>query len=277
MLHSLKKFFKSKMVATNYDTYNNEVAGLTAPNLHSGIRYEISRAIFPFLQLSSVGSYDKKQKSHQYFATVSSNRSIFQFSTDNSRNYQFKSSFVIGPLVNKVHSIISSKKEVFNQIESIYNSKFYNIGLKLISPAYEASNLIYVINYWRSLGHLCFGAEAVGFKNELGISFSTRYENEDSVYCFNLQRFNLITVSFYKKIMKKLEIGAEVKKSQEYFSTAAGVRLRNFKNDIKCTIDQRLNMNTSWNEKLSENISIDFTCGYDFEDFDYGIGISYES
>lgn len=277
MVEFLKNLFKSRRISTTFDSYNHEVSSITSPDIFCGLKYEISKAVLPFLQVASIGCSGKRERSRQYFATLSTGNSVFQFSSDSNRSYQLKSSFVTGPFVHRIHSIISSKKEIFNQAESMYSSPFCSIGLKLMSPTFEASNLVYIVNCWRSIGRLCLGAEVVGMKNQLGISLSTRLENDDSVYCFNLQRFNLITLSFYKKLLGALEIGAEVKKSKEFFSTAAGLRIRNLRSELKCAVDQRLNMSMSWNERLTENLSVSFGCECDFEEFDYGVGINYES
>lgn len=277
MVKFLTNLFKGRKISTTFDSYNHESSSITSPDAFSGLRYEISKTILPFLQVTSIGSSSKREKSHQYFATLSTGSSVFQFSSDSNRNYQLKSSFATGPFVHKIHSIVSSKKEMFGQMESMYNSPFYNIGLKLISPTFEASNMIYILNCWRSLGRLCLGAEVVGTKNHLGLSLSTRLESEDSVYCFSLQRFNLITLSFYKKLLGALEVGGEVRRSKGFFSTAAGLRIKNLKSEVKCTVDQRMNMSMSWNERLTESLSVSFGCEYDFEEFEYGVGISYES
>lgn len=276
MVGLFRGFLRSRKISTTFDTYNHEAASITSPGGLSGLRYEISKTVLPFLQVSTVGPSSRQEKS-QYFATLSTNNSVFQFSSDSSRNYQFKSSFVTGPFVHKIHSIVSSRKEVFSQMESMYNSPFYSIGLKLVSPAFEASNLIYIVSCWRSLGRLCLGAEAVGMKNQLGVSFSTRLENEDSVYCLNVQRFNLITLNFYKRLLGIFEVGAEVKKSRDFFSTAAGLRVKSLKSEVKCTIDQKLRMTMGWNERLTESLSVSFGWEYGLEGFDYGVGINYES
>lgn len=276
---SLKSFFSSKPVSTTYDSYNHETSAILAKSDFSGIKSEISKTIFPFLQISTISNFNKnKPVVQQYFSTFSFKNAIFQFCTDNNRGYQLKSSFIIGPLINKIHSIVSSKKEVYTQFESMYGSKFFNLGLRIISPTFEASNLIYIFNFWRCLGNACFGMEVVGMDKEIGISVSSRIEVKDSVCCISLQRLNLLTLSLYKRIFGNLELGAECKaNTSSVISYGAGLRIRNGKTDFKLNIDQNLSARMIWDEKLTENFAINFSSIYDEEGFNYGVGFMYES
>ena len=156
------------------------------------------------------------------------------------------------------------------------SSKFYNIAFKLVSPAFEASNLIYIINYFATVKCLSFGVEAVGLKNEVGLSFSTRIENGQSVYSANLQRFNQLTLSYYRKICNIFEVGTELKKTKDTLSYTGGLRVKNRKSEVKGTIGSDGIFNFYWNESLNENLKIEFSSIYDWEDFDYGVSLVYE-
>lgn len=273
MLNFKKIFFSNtKPITTTYDTYNSEVLQVITPNFFKGLRVELSKTVLPFLQISSV----KSPSTSQTFVTMSSTNSVFQFSVDNNRNFQLKSSHLFGPIVSKFHSIISREKEVFSQAEAILNSKFYNIAFKLVSPAFEASNLIYIINYFATVKCLSFGAEAVGLRNEVGLSFSTRIDNGQSVYSANLQRFNQLTLSYYRRIRDIFEIGTEIKKTKDTLSYTGGLRVKNQKSEVKCTLGSDSIFNFYWNESLSENIRIEFSSFYDWEDFEYGVSLIYE-
>lgn len=274
-MFSLSKIFSSKThpIKTTYDSYNQEVLQVITPNFFKGIRVELSKTILPFLQVSNV----KSTSTNQTFLSMNSRNSVFQFSVDNHRNYQFKSTHLTGPIVAKFHSIISREKEVFNQAEAMFNSKFYNVVFKLISPAFEASNLIYIVNYFATVKCLSFGAEAVGLKNEVGLSFSTRLDNGNSVYGANLQRFNQLTMSYYRKFKQIFEIGAEIKKSKENLSYAGGIRVKNQKSEVKCSLDSDMIFNFYWNEALTENLKVEFTSSYDWDELDYGVSLIYES
>ena len=232
-MFNFKKFFfsRTKPITATYDSYNQEVIQVISPNFFKGLKVELSKTVLPFLQVSSVRS----QSTNQTFITMSSKNSVFQFSVDNNRNFQLKSSHLFGPVVSKFHSIISKEKEVFSQAEAILTSKFYNIAFKLVSPAFEASNLIYILNYFATVRCLSFGVEAVGLKNEIGLSFSTRFENGPSVYSANLQRFNQLTLSFYRKIYEIFEIGTELKKTKDSLSYNGGIRVKNQKSEVKCS------------------------------------------
>ncbi|ELA41370.1 uncharacterized protein VICG_01611 [Vittaforma corneae ATCC 50505] len=265
--------FRTAPIKTTYDTYNREALQIITPNMFSGLRAEISKTVLPFCQISNI----RTNSTNQTFLTLSSRNSVFQFSFDSNRNYQLKSSLLTGPLVSKFHSIISHKKEIFNQFEAVLNSRFYNVALKLISPTFDASNLVYIVTYFVSLGFLDCGFEVVGLSNELGISFSSRIEGKDSVYCANIQRFNTLALSFYHKVLEFLELGGEIKRSPSSLSYAAGMRIRNYRSDVRCSIDSSRNVYFDWSESLSENLRIEFSSSYDWEDFEYGIGLSYES
>lgn len=264
--------FKNKPVKTTYDTYNNEILQIITPNIFSGLRTEISKTISSFCQISNI----KTDSTNQTFLTFSSKNSVFQFSFDNDRNYQLKSSLLTGQIVSKVHAIISRKKEIFSQFETILSSKFYNIAFKLISPTFEASNLVYIITYFASLKFFSFGFEAVGINNEVGLSFATRLENKESICCVNIQRFNIITLSLYHRILKILELGVEIKKSKDNFSYSGGMRIKNYKSEVKCCLDSNFNIFFDWSENLTENLKIDFSSSYDWEELEYGIGLTFE-
>ncbi|KAI4291156.1 mitochondrial import receptor subunit TOM40 [Pancytospora philotis] len=276
MAWSLKNLFSadSKPLATSYDSYNREAAALTNHSRSTGIKYEISKMVLPYLQLSAIKT--GHSPTVQYFTTLSFPRSVFQMCFDTDRSYQLRSSVACGPITARIHSIVSSKREVYAQLESLYSGRFYNMGLKLISPAIQASNLIYVFNCWRAFGRVFVGMEAVGMDGELGIALSSRYEKNDSVYCLSLQRFNLVVASFYRRVFGNVEVGAELQRSQSYFSTAAGLRLRTFRTELKCSVDQSLNFGCEWNEKLTEGLTVSFNGTCDEAGFNYGVGLFFE-
>lgn len=270
----LKKIWGTKPTPLNstYDTYNREARQIITPNLLTGMRVEISKTILPYLQISNI----KTNSTAQTFLTLSSRNTVFQFSFDSNRNYQFKSSLLTGPLVTKLHSIVSHKKDVFNHLETALATKFHNLTFKLISPTFTAANLIYIVSYFVSLRFISCGVEAIGQNNELGLSFSTRIENEKGVYCASIQKFNTLVLSFYRRIMGHLELGGEVSKSRSGVSYAAGMRVRNYRSDVKCSVDSNCNFYLDWNEALTENLRIEFSSSYDWKDFEYGIGLVFE-
>jgi len=270
----LKKIWcaKPKPLNSTYDTYNREALQIITPSLLTGIRMEISKTILPYLQISSI----KTDSAAQTFLTLSSRNSVFQFSFDSNRNYQFKSSLLAGPLVTKLHSIVSQKKDVFNHLEAALASKFHNLTFKLISPTFAAANLVYIVSYFVSLRLLSCGFEVIGQNNELGISFSTRVEDGKGVYCASIQKFNTLVLSFYRRIMGCLELGGEVSKTRSRTSYAAGMRVKNHRSDVRCSVDSSCNVYFDWNESLSENLRIEFSSSYDWKDFEYGIGLVFE-
>lgn len=265
-------FFKRKPIKTTYDTYNYETQQIVTPNFFTGLRAEISKSISSFCQLSTI----KTQESTQNFITLSTKETIFQFSFDSNRNYQVKSSLLTGPVVSKFHAIVSRKKDIYSQFETVLNSRFYNVCFKLISPTFEAANLIYIVNCFTTMGFITWGFEAVGLNKEIGLSFSTRMENENSVVCANLQRFNTLTVSFYHRLMDMLEIGGEVVRSKERVSYSGGVRIKNHRSEIKGSMSSNGNLYFDWSENLSENLKVEFSMNYDWDELIYGIGMSFE-
>lgn len=270
----LKRVFNSKnsLISTNYDSYNHEVVEITNHNKHDGLRIEITKTILPFLQFTAIKTGDISQ----YFTTLSQSNSAFQFCFDSNRSIQLRASALAGPVIGKWHTIVTSQRQVYSQFETAYNSVLYNIGFKVISPSFQAASLIYILNYCRAFGRLCLGFEAVGMNNELGLSFSSRMENNNSIYCLSLQRFNLLAISFYRRINKLLELGIEIKRSSSFLSTSAGLRIRNYKSDVKINLDNRFNIGFNWDEKLSESLSFNFNATQDVDGLEYGIGFIYD-
>lgn len=266
------KFFKRKPIKTTYDSYNYEAQQIITPNLFTGLRAEISKSVSSFCQLSTI----KTQQSTQNFITLSTKDTIFQFSFDDNRNYQLKSSILLGPVVSKLHTIVSRKKEVYNQFEAVLNSKFYNVCFKLISPTFEMANLIYIVNCFASVGFMTWGFEAIGVDKEVGLSFSTRIDDGSNVLCANLQRFNTLTVSFYRRIKGILDIGGEIIKSQERLSYSGGIRIKNHRTEVKSSMSSNGNLYFDWSESLTESLKVEFSLNYDWDEVIYGIGMSFE-
>lgn len=269
------KLFKRRPVKTTYDSYNYEIQQVVTPNLFTGLRAEISKSLSSFCQFSTIRSED----SYQNYVTLSTRETIFQFSFDNARNYQMKSSILFGPIVSKFHTIISRKKDVYSQFETVLNSKFYNVCFKLISPTFEATNLIYIVNCFLSMGFMSGGIEAVSLNKEVALSFSARVENDNSVICANLNKFDTLTVSFYQRLMDILEIGCEVTKktnNDNPLSCSGGIRIKNHRSEVKSSISSNGNLYFDWNENLAENLKIEFSMNYDWYELVYGVGIVFD-
>jgi len=265
-------------LSTTYDTYNAEASAITSRSFHKGLRYEISKTILPFLQVSTIKNKTKKSVNEQYFSTVSVANSIFQFSFDSSRNYQFKSSAIIGPIIVKCQSIVSRQRELYNQLECIYHSRFFNIGLKFINPTIDASNAVYIVNFWNSVGAFCFGAEMVGVSNHLSFGIQSRLETPDSIYSIGVQRFNSVILSYYKKIARFLECGFEVTNSNGVYKGVIGMKIQSFRSELVANINHSMELNFVWHEKLTERITVSFNGLLSPNDpFEYGIGLNYES
>lgn len=278
-------FFRTRPLSTTFDTHNHEVSAITAHTGSSGLRCEISKAVASFLQITAIRT--ATQPATQLFTTFSFPSTkllgrvplpgtVFQLCFDTGRSYQLRAAAGRGSLVARLHSIVSSQKAVYTQLEALYTSAFWSACARLVSPTFSAADLVYVFSYWRALGTACIGAEAVGVNNEVGISIASRVEAGDSVYCLSLQRFNTLTASFYRRLCSGLEIGGEISKSVSHVSAAAGLRLRTFRTELKCSIDQRMRMGFEWDEKLTENLSVNFNGTYDDDGFGYGLGMLYE-
>lgn len=259
-------------IKTTYDNYNYEIQQIITPNFFTGLRAEISKSISSFCQFSTI----KTQESTQNFLTLSTKETIFQFSFDSNKNYQVKSSVLTGPFISKFHTIISRKKDIYSQFETILNSKFYNLCFKLISPTFEATNLIYIVNCFTKIGFITWGFEVIGLNKEVGLSLSTRIENENNVICANLQKFNTLTVSFYQRMMNLFEIGGEVVKSRERLSYSGGIRIKNHKSEVKGSVSSNGNLYFDWCENLTENLKVEFSMNYDWDEMIYGIGLNFE-
>lgn len=265
---------KNSSIKTSFDTYNFELNSMGIINC-KGLNYYFSKVLTPFLQISTSGSYNKSKQKPNHTFSISNPSSYFQFSFDNS-NLELRSSFVKGLFITKIHSIIPRNFQAFNQVETLYNSRLFNVAFKLVLPVLT-SDLIYVLNFSRLFGDFNIGTEIVGRKNELGISLNGRYEKKNNIVSMSLQRFNKMTLGFYRRLFNGIELGAELEKGQNLLNYKILTRVKNYKTDIRYFVSNNLRMGFNWNERLTENFGFEFGCCYDFDEFEYGLGINYES
>ena len=266
--------FYSSVLNRTYDTFDNDFKLTTTPSLSNGYKLEITKNIGKYLQGSSCIS----KLSKQYFLTYLQPTTLIQLGIEPQGAYQLKVMKKIKNLTTTYHSVISESKEIFTQFESIYTSQFYNMAFKLVKPVFEASNLIYIVNYWKSFGKLELGFEIVGLEKHLGIALSGRIESSKGILCANLQRFNLLKISFYRRITDYIDCGIEIQRNlkRETGALLGGIRYKSNKTEIKGCINNLYNMGLSWEEKISSKVKITASAEYNFIDFEYGLSLIYE-
>lgn len=260
----------------SYDTYNNESTSLVSHTRLSGISLELSSVILPFFQVmaSTTIPSTKTPPFYHYFMTFSFPKFLFQVSADQCHNLQYRHSFAIGPFINKWHTIIGAGNNFYTRIDSAICSALCNIGLKLISPSVGITDFIYIVNCARTFGNLGLGVEVVGVKKRLGINFISRLEACSSVFSFGMQQFSQCVFSVYRKINEMVEFGLEIEK-KESLSFSTGVRLSNYKSDVKLTLNNKRELGVAWEERLSPRLSFNFTGTFDNEGFEHGISFIY--
>lgn len=275
----------TRPLSTTFDTHSHEASAITTHSGAHGLRCELSKVLAPFLQITAIRT--AAQPATQLFTTLSLPATrlfgsvplpgtVFQLCFDTGRSYQLRAAAGRGPLVARVHSIVSAQKAVYTQLEALYTGTLWSIGARLVSPTFAAADLVYVFSCWRALGAVCLGAEVVGVNNEVGISVASRVEAGESVCCLSLQRLNTLTASFYRRLRRGVEVGAEVSRSAAHVSAAGGLRLRTFRTELKCNIDQRMRVGFEWDEKLTESLSVNFNGTYDTDGLGYGLSMLYD-
>lgn len=275
-----------KMLNITYDTSDSEFKSVSTINIFNRYKMEINKKINRFTEVSC----NLQKYSKQYFVTFFNDSNLFQFSTDANKSYQIKIRNKFKNLVTTYHSVISERMEVFTQLDTIMYFMNHNMAIKLIKPVFEASNLIYIFNMYSTIfdnnnffiKSINCGMEIVGLDKHVGIGLSGRVNTEDTVTSVNIQRFNLIKGSFYKKVCSFIndgfvDAGIEVQTNlkQKRHSVQGGLRYKSFTTEIKACVNDLWNMGVSWEEKISDKVKICASAEYNFVDFEYGMSVIY--
>lgn len=268
------KLFDKRILMTTFDTYDYEFKNISTPSLNLGNKFEITKSIGKHFQITGIITKFSKQ----YFATIFRSKTLFQIGFEPYGNYQLKLRNTCCNFTNTYHAVINDQREIFTQIESIYNSQFYNIVFKLIKPAFETTNCIYIFNYWKSFGKLSTGFEIVHLDSHIGVGFSGRFVDNTTVTCINLQRFNLLKISLYKRLSQIIDLGIEIQNNlnKKKWNFLAGIRVKTEKSEIKWCINDVYNMGFSWEEQLTSKLKIGLSGEYNFIDFEYGLSFIYD-
>lgn len=275
-----------KMLNITYDTSDSEFKSVSTINIFNGYKMEINKKINRFTEVSC----NLQKYSKQYFVTFFNDSNLFQFSTDANKSYQIKIRNKFKNLVTTYHSVISERMEVFTQLDTIMYFMNHNMAIKLIKPVFEASNLIYIFNMYSTIfdnsnffiKSINCGMEIVGLDKHVGIGLSGRVNTEDTVTSVNVQRFNLIKGSFYKKVCSFInegfvDAGIEIQTNlkQKRHSVQGGIRYKSITSEIKACVNDLWNAGVSWEEKISDKVKVCASAEYNFVDFEYGMSVIY--
>lgn len=271
------KEIKKDKLMMNYDSFNQEASSILSPALFHGLKCEITKMVTPWLQISGIKKIGHDRNASQLFTTLSLPfGGLWQLSFDTNRSYQAKCTFGNKSWLGKIHSIVSPTDGIYTHLEGIYRSTLSTAAVKVIKPVFDLSNLIYIVNYWRAVGRVGCGVEAVSVNGRIGLGIAARVENKNGVVSASLQRFNTLIISAYRRLTRSVSIGIEGKRSNEEHGLAAGVRFSNCKSDVKLTVNNELQLGLIWEEMLSTSLSVSFTGIYDQDIFRYGISMTYD-
>lgn len=263
--------------ACTFDAYNAEARALTTVQGHSGVRTEVSKTVFPFLQISRIAVLDRSTSVSQIFGTVSLQNSLVQLSMDHENSLQLRATHLNRNILAKLHTIVSSRKDVFSQVELEMRNKINSFGLKLIAPAVKGANMIYVANVLQQFGSLGFGAEVIAADSSLGVSLCGRHEHRRGVFSIGLQQFTALHISYYHRLNSLFDFGTEIRVSQSHPSSAAvGCRLATPTTELKATINSDMSLGFSLDERLTEGLSLNINTEITGTGCFYGFGFSLE-
>ncbi|OQS55190.1 hypothetical protein EHP00_1445 [Ecytonucleospora hepatopenaei] len=296
-------FSKRSIFTLPYDAHDYEFKNVTSINLLNGFKMEINKKINSFTEITcNLQKYTK-----QYFISFFNDKNLLQLGIEPSGSYQIKLKNNFKNIVTTYHSVISERKEIFTQFDTMMYFTNYNMALKLIKPVFEASNLIYIFNMHSQIDFreesnglvnkskagnsfiksVNCGLELVGLEKHLGIGLSGRIEGENTVTCVNLQRFNLLKISFYRKLFEFnkglftsgscIDAGIETQTNikNKTNSILGGIRYKSLSTEMKMCLNNLWNMGASWEEKISDKVKVCASAEYNFVDFDYGMSIIY--
>lgn len=277
MLCSARKICSSKETTSTFDTYNSEAREVTALQGYGGVRTEVSKTLSPFLQISRICMLDKNAYVSQMFGTLSLHNSLFQVGVDHENGLQLKATCLNGNILGKIHTIISSKKEVFSQLELEIRNRVNNLGLKLITPAVKGANMIYVMSLLQQFGSLGLGAEVIGADCNFGVSLCGRHEHRNGVFSIGLQQFTALNLNYYHKLNRFLDFGAELQVSKSYPPNAAiGCRLSTVRTEVRTSINSDMSLGLSLDEKITEGLMLNINTEVGKRGCSYGFGFSLE-
>ncbi|ORD97615.1 hypothetical protein HERIO_525 [Hepatospora eriocheir] len=289
MKNDLRNFIKNISKGSynnylNYDLYNNEFISISSPNLNLGNKLEITKTLTKNIQLTSIMTKFNKQ----YFLTLFKdfhglsfiNSTVFQASHELNGVSQLKCSVqMFKNLLNvKYDTIVNKNKEVFSQLENFITTQNNAFCLKLIKHSFESSNLIYIFNYWKNFGFACAGAEVVGFNNNLSFNFCGRVSDDYNVIGVSVEKFNIFTTSFYRKLYKNIEMGVEYTENRDTKRKTGIIacRMKNMRSEFKFTVNNLLEYCFSWDEYLTSNLVVGLSGTYCNNTLNYGFHFTYD-
>ncbi|AFN83135.1 translocase of outer mitochondrial membrane40-like protein [Encephalitozoon romaleae SJ-2008] len=277
ILRDIRRSCSEREITSTFDTYNAEANEIVTSQTCSGVRTEISKTIFPFLQVSRVDILDRNAHVSQMFGTLSLKNSLVQVSMDHENSIGVRAMNMYGNLATRIHTIITGKKEVFSQVEMEMKNRISSFGLKMISPAIKSTGMVYVANTLQQFGSLSLGAEIIGADTEVGISMCGRYEHRNGVFSVGLQQFTALSLSYYHKIGKFFDIGAEIQAPRANPPSAAiGCRLSTSKTQVKANVNSDMSLGFYLGERLTEGLTFNVNAEVNKSGCSHGFGFSLE-
>ncbi|ADM11648.1 translocase of outer mitochondrial membrane 40-like protein [Encephalitozoon intestinalis ATCC 50506] len=277
ILREARKSCFGREITSTFDTYNAEANEIVTPQTCSGVKTEVSKTLAPFLQVSRVDILDRNAHTSQMFGTLSLKNTLVQVSMDHENSVGFRAMNMSGNLITKIHTIITGRKEVFSQVELEMKNRINNFGLKLISPAVKSTGMVYVANTLHQFGSLSLGGEVIGADSELGVSVCGRYEHRNGVFSVGLQQFTALSLNYYHKLGKYLDVGTEVQIPKSCPPSAAvGCRLTTSKTQMKANVNSDMSLSFCLGEKLTEGLSFNVNAEVNKSGCTHGFGFSLE-
>lgn len=277
ILRDIRRSCSEREITSTFDTYNAEANEIVTPQTCSGVRTEISKTISPFLQVSRVDILDRNAHVTQMLGTLSLKNSLMQVSVDHENSIGVRAMNMYENLSTRIHTIITGRKEVFSQVEMEMKNRMSIFGLKLISPAIKSTGMVYVANTLQQFGSLSLGAEIIGADSEVGISACGRYEHRNGIFSVGLQQFTALSLSYYHKIGKFFDIGAEIQAPRANPPGAAiGCRLSTSKTQVKANVNSDMSLGFYLGERLTEGLTFSVNAEVSKSGCSHGFGFSLE-
>lgn len=268
---------KKKEIGTSFDNHNAEARRLTQIDVYNGVRTEISKMVSACVQVSRICVMKNETYASQVFGTMRMGNGLLQIGVDDEKSVEVRATHMGGRVVSRIHSIMSSQREMFSQAEVEIRNRLNNVVLKAIRPAVKGTRMIYVVNVFRQLGCVGIGSEIIGTDGSVGISVCGRHEHTNGILSVCVQQFTALSISYYHRISRLFDVGSEVEVSRSYgFHGRVGCRLQTYRTEVKASVSNRMSLLFSLDERLSETLMLNVNAEIDRSKCCYGFGFSFE-
>lgn len=214
IFQKIKSYLTSDTTNSNYDTFI-ETRSMT-PNTINGLRSEFSNQVTPSFSITS--SFLLSERLPNFFSvtgTFSRPNFIFQSTIDQENSLQNRLSMQFSNIILRVQSLYSKTSGSFSQIEA--NSSFLggNLGIKVICPAFQEINPIYVVNYLKKIKGTFFGVETIitsekRKNHEIGVGLAVKKAFLDSEVSLSVQQLTAMNICYVKRMNKWFKMGMDL-------------------------------------------------------------------